>query len=352
MILWGTGFHDTRPWENRYRLFGILSSMFRIKSLVLHSPIIQAPMAGCTDLAFRLLAREYGLELAFLEMISAEAFVRKTRKTMGLLKTLPADKPVGVQLLGINPDVIAEAAGGLEEMGFDIVDINLGCPVSKVIRGGAGAALMKNPARVQKIFRAVIKKIKKIPVTAKMRKGFQDSSGSESLVISRLAEDEGLAAVTVHGRIQPQGYGGHADWEIIGRVKKEIKIPVIGNGDVFNADQALRLIQSTGCDAVMIGRGSLGNPWIYRDIENILRGKEVSGARDLSETKQAALRHLELELKTSRNIESAIMKCRRMMCWYFKHHPGISHFRREIHRADRSETIRELINHFGEDPKQ
>ena len=197
-------------------------------------------MAGCTDLAFRLVARQYGMEFSFLEMISADALVRQNSKTLQLLKSSESDRPLGAQLVGCNPETMGAAAAIIEEMGFDLLDLNLGCPVPKVTAPGGGSALLREPETAQKIFESVIKKVKRIPVTAKMRKGFSDVSGKEAVRIAQLAEQSGLSAVTVHGRTRVQGYSGPADWEAIARVKEAVRIPVFGNGDVFSADDAAR----------------------------------------------------------------------------------------------------------------
>ncbi|MDP3980780.1 MAG: tRNA-dihydrouridine synthase family protein, partial [Chlamydiota bacterium] len=232
--------------------------MICIGSLKLRTLVLQSAMAGGTDLAFRLIARSHGLQLAYLEMISANALVYKAPKTAQLLKRSKEDLPLGVQIVGSDPATMGEAAVMLEDMGFDILDINCGCPVPKIISKPAGCALLNEPDRAKKIFNEVVKRVKKIPVTVKMRAGFSDPSGKEALVLAKLAEDAGVCAVTVHGRTGTQGYSGKADWGVVAKVKKSLGIPVFGNGDIHSGEDARRFMGESGCDGVMIGRAALG----------------------------------------------------------------------------------------------
>ena len=321
--------------------------MLQLKSLTLKSKIIQSPMAGCTDLAFRLVARERGMEFAFLEMVSADALVRKNPRTMSLLKSVESDKPLGAQLVGCNPDTMGEAAQMIEEMGFDLLDINCGCPVPKVTAPGGGSALLIEPEKTKRIFESVVKNVKRIPVTVKMRKGFADASGEEAVRIAKIAEDAGLCAVTVHGRTRVQGYTGKADWDAIGKVKKAVKIPVFGNGDVQNADDAKRLMEVSGCDGVMIGRGGLGNPWIYKSVDAEITGKEKPFEPTIEEKKKAALQHLELEIQTDGE-RTGVLKFRRIACWYLKDLPGTAELRARINTIETADGMREAIRTFGQ----
>lgn len=303
-------------------------------------------MAGCTDLAFRLLAREHGMEFAFLEMVSADALVRENKKTGRLLKTVEADKPLGAQLVGCNPETMGQAAAMIEEMGFDLLDLNLGCPVPKITGPGGGSALLAEPDTAKKIFEDVVKNVKNIPVTVKMRKGFADPSGEEAVKIAKMAEDAGLNAVTVHGRTRVQGYSGQADWEAIGKVKKAVKIPVFGNGDVTSGEDAKRLMEVSGCDGVMIGRGALGNPWLYRLIDSVLNGGGPVAEPSLDEKKKAALKHLELEIETEGE-KIGVLKFRRIACWYFKNCPGAAGLRDKVNLAQTAQAMRQIIEGFS-----
>ena len=239
---------------------------------------------------------------------------------------------------------MADAAEMIEGMGFDLLDLNLGCPVPKITSPGAGSALLREPEKAKAIFNAVIKRIKKIPVTVKMRLGFEDGSGKEAAVIAKHAEDSGFSAVAVHGRTRKQGYTGIADWGAIRLVKDAVKIPVWGNGDVFSGDAALKMLATTGCDGVMVGRGALGNPWIYQNISAAMNGDAVftPGIDDL---KKAALRHLELE-ETMEDPRSALLKSRRIACWYFKNQPGVHRLRDKLHRSMSFVELREHILDF------
>jgi nifR3 family TIM-barrel protein len=304
-------------------------------------------MAGCTDLAFRLIAREYGMEFAFLEMVSAKALVYSaSKKTLALLKKTEEDRPLGAQLMGCDPDIMGEAAGTIEDMGFDLLDLNLGCPAPKVTGSGGGSALLLEPETAKQIFQKVVKNIKRIPVTVKMRKGFSDPSGDEAVRIAKIAEDCGLSAVTVHGRTRVQGYSGSADWEAIGRVKQAIRIPVFGNGDVLGGEHAKKLLEVSGCDGIMIGRAALGNPWIYKSVAAVLEGGEERGKPTFEEHKEAALKHLSLEIETEGEWIGCL-KSRRIMCWYFKDYPGINAFRDRINRSTSPSEIRKIVEDFA-----
>lgn len=320
--------------------------MIKLKSFTLQSCVIQSPMAGCTDLAFRLLAREHGMEFAFLEMVSADALVRKNARTFELLKSTEKDKPLGAQIVGCDPEIMGEAAAMIEDMGFNLVDINCGCPVPKVTAPGGGSALLREPKNAKKIFEQVVKNIKRIPVTVKMRKGYADPSGEEAVLLAKMAEEAGVDAITIHGRTRSQGYVGPADWEAIGKVKKAVKIPVFGNGDVNSGDDARKLMETSGCDGVMIGRGGLGNPWIYKSIDAVLNGKENPASPTLDEIKQTALQHFELELQTEGE-KVGHLKSRRILCWYLKNIPGVNEFRKQINESESPKAMREILVNFA-----
>ncbi len=257
----------------------------KIGSVELPNNLILAPMAGVSDLPFRLLCREQGAGLTVMEMVSAKAILYKNKNTKELMRTVPEDRPVSLQLFGSDPDIVSEIALQIEEQPFDILDFNMGCPVPKVVKNGEGSALMRDPVRAAEIVRSCVKKIHK-PMTVKIRKGFNDHEVNAVEVAKRL-EDAGAAAVAVHGRTREQYYSGEADWDIIRRVKEAVKIPVIGNGDITGPESALAMVEQTGCDAVMIGRAARGNPWIFRRILDAFTATETAARGSYTEAAAA-----------------------------------------------------------------
>ena len=318
--------------------------MIQLKELQLPT-VVQSPMANCTDLPFRLIAREQGMRFAFLEMISSEALVRDVPQTYHMMKTLPEDRPLGAQIVGCDPDVMGEAAAKIEAMGYDLLDMNLGCPVPKIVSHGGGSMLLREPDTAEKIFTRVVKSVKRIPVTVKMRLGFSDGSGEEAARIARIAQECGVDAIAVHGRTREQGYTGAADYEAIRRVKEAVSIPVIGNGDVVDGASAARLLEVSGCDGVMIGRGALGNPWIYREIEAALSERPAPQPPSREALKAVVLRHIDLQERYDRD---AVGPLRRIITWYFRNCPGAAAFRDRVHRAKSVDDMRALIVAFGE----
>ncbi len=320
--------------------------MIRLKQLDLPT-VVQSPMASCTDLPFRLIAREQGMAFAFLEMISAEALVRDIPQAQALMQTAPEDRPVGAQLVGCEPAVMGEAAARIEALGFDLLDLNLGCPVPKVVCRGGGSMLLREPHTAGQIFRRVVRAVRRIPVTVKMRLGFSDASGEEAARIARIAEGCGIDAIAVHGRTREQGYAGTANYAAIQRVKQAVAIPVIGNGDVIDGTSARTLREISGCDGVMIGRGALGNPWIYKAVQAAWDGGPPPPAPGFHVRKQVLRRHVALQQQYE---ERPLGHLRRIVGWYFKECPGVKEFRAEVNGAQSVEELSALIEAFEPAP--
>lgn len=287
----------------------------QIGDVTLENNLVLAPMAGITDLPFRLLCKEQGTGLVCMEMVSAKAILYKNKNTEELLQIDEREHPVSLQLFGSDADIISEMAKQIEERPFDILDINMGCPVPKVVNNGDGAALMKNPLLAGKIIEKTVKAIKK-PVTVKFRKGF-DEEHVNAVELAHIAEESGAAAVTVHGRTREQYYSGKADWDIIRQVKEAVQIPVIGNGDIFSGADAAAMERQTGCDGFMVARGAQGNPWIFKQILHYLESGEELEKPDFKEVADMLLRHARLLLKYKGDYVG-IREMRKHAAWYTK----------------------------------
>ncbi len=313
----------------------------QIGNVTIKVPYILAPMAGVTDLPFRLLCKEQGAGLLCMEMISAKALQYNNKNTRALLSIHPEEYPVSLQLFGSEPKIIAEQAKRIEELEFQILDINMGCPVPKVVKNGEGSALMKNPKLVYNIVAETVKAIQK-PVTVKIRKGFDEASAN-AVEIAKIIEEAGGAAVAVHGRTREQYYSGKADWEIIRRVKEAVQIPVIGNGDVFSVESAERMQKETGCDGVMIGRGAMGNPWIFRELAAYKETGEKPAQPDIAEVKEMILRHALLQIEFKGEYQG-MREMRKHAAWYTKGMKGAAKLRDKINQTESYEQLKELLD--------
>ena len=311
-----------------------------IGNVTLENPYILAPMAGVTDLPFRLLCREQGAGLLCMEMVSAKAIQYNNKNTKALLAIHPDEPPVSLQLFGSDPDIISEIAKRIEELPFSILDINMGCPVPKIVKNGEGSALMKNPKLVHEIVSKTVKAIQK-PVTVKIRKGFDDSC-INAVVIAKIIEDAGAKAVAVHARTREQYYSGKADWDIIRQVKEAVTIPVIGNGDVTSGESAIALQEQTGCDGVMIGRGAQGNPWIFSELLEYERTGRMPARPTNEEIKKMIARHAKLQIEYKGEY-LGIREMRKHVSWYTTGLPNSAKLRGEINAVESFDELEELL---------
>ena len=302
---------------------------------------VLAPLAGITDMPFRLICREMGAALVYTEMISAEGLIRKQKATESLIETCLEERPVAFQIFGQRPDAMAEAARRLSEIA-DIIDINMGCPVKKVVKGGSGAALLKDISHAEEIIKAVVL-ASSVPVSVKIRTGWDRPDVAVEL--AKGAEASGASTVAVHGRTAKQGFSGNADWAEIARVKQAVSIPVIGNGDVCSAHDAARMLQETWCDFVMVGRGALGNPWIFREINSYLYNGSIPEASALEERGAMLTRHLSMQL--ARMSETTAVKLmRKHAAWYSHGIKGAAEFRRVINHVETAAGFEDAVRDF------
>ena len=302
------------------------TTALRIGSLILSNPLLLAPLSGISSLPFRLLAKEQGCGMVCSEMISAEGLLRNRRASEKFLKSCPEERPLAVQIFGSNPQSMAEAAKIIEGYGVDVLDINMGCPVKKVVKGGSGAALLKDPKRLGEILRSVRKAIA-IPLTGKIRSGW-DEKNINFLEIARVSEECGVNALTLHGRTRTQGYGYKANWDVIAQTKRHLRIPVIGSGDLTSPEAIQHFFVQTNADGAMIGRGALGNPWIFRQTLQILRGS-LPEEPSLEEKEETILRHLRMMIESQGELRGA-REFRKHLIWYTRGLRGSSEFRSQL----------------------
>ena len=312
----------------------------KIGNVELENNLILAPMAGVTDLPFRLLCKEQGCGLMYTEMVSAKAILYKNRNTGPLMEVRPEEEPVALQLFGSDPEIVSDIAAQVEDGPYAFIDINMGCPVPKIVNNGEGSALMKNPKLVEEILTALVKKVKK-PVTVKFRKGFDDDH-INAVEIARIAESCGVSAVAVHGRTRAQFYSGKADWDIIRQVKEAVKIPVIGNGDIFTPEDAKRMLYETGCDGLMIARGAKGNPWIFSRTLHYLETGELLRPPDKEELKETILRHAQLQIQFKGEY-LGLCEMRKHLSWYTVGLPHSSSLRNDVNQTETWEDFYNLI---------
>lgn len=314
-----------------------------IGNVTLPNNLILAPMAGVTDLPFRLLCKEQGAGLLCMEMVSAKAILYKNKNTESLLTIDERECPVSLQLFGSEPDIISQIAHEIEERPFDILDLNMGCPVPKIVNNGEGSALMKNPRLAGEIIEKTARAIKK-PVTVKIRKGFDDSHVN-AVEMAKIAEASGAAAIAVHGRTREQYYSGKADWDIIRQVKEAVSIPVIGNGDLLTAEDVIAMYEQTGCDGFMIARGAQGNPWIFKQILHYFETGEHLRKPSFTEVKEMILRHAKM-MQEYKGEYIGMREIRKHAAWYTAGYPNSAKLRVLINEVETYDELEACLNKF------
>lgn len=315
----------------------------KIGNVKINGNLVLGPMAGVTDLPFRILCKEQGANLIYTEMVSAKGIQYHNKNTESLLTVAETERPVSLQLFGSDPDILRETAKRIEHRNFDILDINMGCPVPKVVNNCEGSALLKDPKRVKEIISKVAGAIKK-PLTVKIRKGFSEDDVN-AVEIAKIAEDNGAAAIAVHGRSREQYYSGKANWDIIRQVKEAVQIPVIGNGDVFTVEDAVKLVKETGCDGIMIARGARGNPWIFSRINEYLRNGNLLPKPSIHEVVHMILIHGKKAIDYKGEY-TGIREMRKHVAWYTTGYPKASLLRNKVNSVESFSELEELLNRY------
>lgn len=317
---------------------------FHIGKVKIDNNLVLGPMAGVTDLPFRLLCKEQGAGLIYTEMVSAKGIYYNNKNTEPLLEVAEAERPVSLQLFGEDPYIMSEMAKRIEERNFDILDLNMGCPVPKVVNNGEGSALMKNPKRIGEIVTTISKAIQK-PVTVKIRKGFTEDTVN-AVEVAKVIEESGAAAIAIHGRTREQYYSGNADWDIIRQVKETVSIPVIGNGDVKTPQDAIRMFEITGCDAVMIARGVRGNPWLFHQIHTFFKNGTIEEKPSIEDVIKMILRHARMAVEYKGEY-TAIHEMRKHVQWYTHGYPCSTRLRNQINEVETYVQLEELMSEYS-----
>lgn len=317
----------------------------KIRDIELKNNIILAPMAGVSDKAFRLLCKSQGVGLLYSEMVSAKGIYYKSENSFDLMDVSDEEHPISLQIFGSDPKIMAYAACIAKEQGADIIDINMGCPTPKIVKNGNGCALMLNIDLAREIVKSVVLAVN-VPVTVKIRKGWDDHNVN-AIEVAKVLESEGISAIAIHGRTREQFYHGKADWDIIRKVKNELSIPVIGNGDILTPHDAKRMLEYTGCDAVMIGRGAQGNPWIFKRTAHYIDTGLLLDEPSYNERIDMIIKHIDMEINIKGKI-NGIKEMRKHIAWYIKGMPNSAHYKDKIFRTEDEEEVREILNEYSD----